>query len=129
MVSGSLILAVVAVHIFFPIARPYTKLFYQLPYREVNGEYLQGIADTCFVLGWLVLLTGLRATIIAGVYQFTMRYRLIPSKARVRFSEQSWLLFYDGISFSLGMVSNRITFTRNHCLQNLAYPHELLLLA
>ena len=104
MVSGSLILAVAAVHISFPVARPYTKPFYQLPYRERNGEYVQGMADACFVLGWLVLLTGLRASIIAGVYQLTTRYRLIPSKARVRFSEQSWLLFYDSISFSLGMV-------------------------
>lgn len=114
MVSGSLIVAVAAVHVLFPIARPYTKLFYQLQYREANGIYLQGIADTFFVQGWLVLLTCLRASIIAGVYQFITRYRLIPSKACVRFSEQSWLLFYDSISFSLGMVSNRIPFARNH---------------
>ena len=103
-VSGTIILAVAAVHVFFPVARPYSKLFYQLPYRQTNGQYVQGIADAIFVSGWLVLLTGLRASIIGGVQQLTARYRLLPSKTRVRFSEQSWLLFYDGLSFSLGMV-------------------------
>jgi very-long-chain ceramide synthase len=107
-VSGSVILTVAAVHLFFPLARPYTKQFFQLSYHEANGVYVQGIDDACFVLGWLVLLTGLRATIIAGVYQFTTQYRLIQGKARVRFAEQSWLLFYSGLSFSLGMVSNHI---------------------
>ncbi|MCJ1354040.1 MAG: sphingosine N-acyltransferase lag1 [Icmadophila ericetorum] len=102
-ISGCLILPVIAIHTLFPSARPHTKLLYQLPYYEAPGRYSQGFNDVFFVLGWLVLLTNIRAVIIASLYELIRRFRLVPSKARTRFAEQGWLLFYDGISFSMGM--------------------------
>lgn len=91
-------------HTFVPSARRYTQLFYELPYYDVNGQYLQGSDDALFVLGWLVMVTAVRATIIEGVYQFVTWLRLMPHKACMRFAEQAFLLVYYGTSFSLGMV-------------------------
>ena len=104
--SCYLILIVAAVHVLIPPAKRYTRLFYQLPYYEAPGQYLQGADDIFFVLGWLVLLTAMRASIIASVHQIVTRYRLMSGKACVRFSEQGWLFVYYGLSFSMGMVSN-----------------------
>ncbi|MCJ1400857.1 sphingosine N-acyltransferase lag1 [Xylographa trunciseda] len=102
-VSYSLIIAAASIHALSPSTRPYTELLYRLPYLESNGQYLQGADDAFFVLGWLVMLTALRATVITSVYRIVTRYRLVSGKARVRFAEQSWLLLYYGLSFTLGM--------------------------
>ncbi|MCJ1384016.1 sphingosine N-acyltransferase lag1 [Xylographa soralifera] len=102
-VSCGLIVAAASIHALSPSARPYTELLYLLPYPETNGQYLQGADDAFFVLGWLVMLTALRAIVIASVHQIVTRYRLVSGKARTRFAEQSWLLFYYGLSFTLGM--------------------------
>ena len=107
MVSCALIVAAASIHALSPSTRPYTGLLYQLPYLDTNGQYLQGVDDAFFVLGWLVMLTALRAIVIASVHQTVTRYRLVSGKARTRFAEQSWLLFYYGLSFPLGMVNER----------------------
>ena len=99
-----MILAVASVHSFIPVVRPYTKPLYRLSYPVGNGQYLQGSADTSFVLGWLVLISAIRATIIEGVYQFVTKYQIIARKTRMRFAEQGFLLLYAGASFSIGMV-------------------------
>ena len=104
MVSWSLILAVASIHSLLPVARRYTRPFYELPYPDGEGQHVQGSDDALFVLGWLVLMTALRATIIEGVYQFGTWLRLMSHKACMRFAEQAFLLIYDGTSFSLGMV-------------------------
>ena len=57
-----------------------------------------------FVLGWLVLMTAIRATIIEGVYEVVTRLRVMSRKASMRFAEQGFLLIYYSISFPLGMV-------------------------
>lgn len=84
--------------------RRYTRLFYELPYPDGEGQHVQGSDDGLFVLGWLVLMTALRATIIEGVYQFVTWLRIMSHKARMRFAEQAFLLLYYGTSFALGMV-------------------------
>ena len=103
-VSWSLILSVAATHSLVPLVRPYTTRFYDLPYAQGNGLYVQGSDDALFVLGWLVLLTAIRATIIECLYEFVTRLRVMSRKASMRFAEQGFLLIYDSTSFSMGMV-------------------------
>lgn len=103
-VSWSLILSVTIIHSLVPLVRSYTRLFYELPYPQANGQYIQGSDDALFVLGWLVLMTAIRATIIECVYEFVTRLRLMSRKASMRFAEQAFLLTYDFTSFSMGMV-------------------------
>lgn len=102
-VSWSLILSVTIIHSLVPLVRSYTKLFYELPYAQANGQYIQGSDDALFVLGWLVLMTAIRATIIECVYEFVTRLRVMSRKASMRFAEQAFLLTYDFTSFSMGM--------------------------
>ena len=104
MVSWSLILSLAAIHSLVPPVRPYTRLFYELPYAQGNGQYVQGWEDALFVLGWLVLMTAIRATIIECLYEFVTRLRIMSRKASMRFAEQGFLLIYDSTSFSMGMV-------------------------
>ena len=104
MVSCSLILWVIIIHSLVPSVRSYTRLFYQLPYARGNGQYVQGSEDALFVLGWLVLMTAIRATIIECVYEIITRLRLMSRKASMRFAEQGFLLIYYVTSFSIGMV-------------------------
>ncbi|CAF9919040.1 sphingosine N-acyltransferase lag1 [Imshaugia aleurites] len=102
-VSWSLILSVAIIHSLIPPVRSYTKLFYELPYARGNGQYVQGSEDALFVLGWLVLMTAIRATIIECVYEFVTQLRVMSRKASMRFAEQGFLLIYDFTSFSMGM--------------------------
>ncbi len=101
-----MILAVASVHSLIPPVRQYTQSFYKLPYPNGEGECLQGVDDVQFVLGWLVLMTALRATIIESIYLLVTRFRIVSSKARMRFAEQGFLLLYSGTSFSVGMVKS-----------------------
>ena len=103
-VSASLILAALTTHTFVPSARRYTQQFYELPYPDVDGQYLQGADDALFVLGWLIMITAIRATIIEGTYQYVMWLRVMSRKECMRFAEQAFLVVYYGTSFSLGMV-------------------------
>lgn len=91
-------------HTCVPYARRFTRPLFELSYPNSDGHYLQGSEDALFVLGWLVLMTAIRASIIEGVYQFVTWFRVMSHKARMRFAEQGFLLVYYGTSFSLGMV-------------------------
>lgn len=102
--SWSLIFALVSIHSLFPPARRHTELLYQLPYPNGEGWYLQGAEDALFVLGWLVLMTAIRATAIEGIYQLVTYLSLVSRKRCMRFAEQGFLLLYSGTSFSVGMV-------------------------
>ena len=113
-VSWSLILSVATIHSLAPPIRSYTRLLYELPYAQGNGQYVQGSEDAMFVLGWLVLMTAIRAAIIEGVYEVVTRLRVMSRKASMRFAEQGFLLIYYSISFPMGMV--RIPFL--HLLPN-----------
>lgn len=126
-----MILAVASVHSLIPPLRWYTQSFYKLPYPNGDGQYLQGVDDVQFVLGWLVLMTAIRATIIEAIYRFVTRFRIVSSKTRMRFSEQGFLLLYSGTSFSVGMVSspNACPGAYSANILRSAPPHDLLLLA
>lgn len=113
-VSWSLILAATSLHSLFPSVRPYTQSLCKLPYPDGEGQYLQGSDDALFVLGWLVLMTALRATMIEGV-DYAAAWLGLSKKDRLRFAEQAYLMFYDGTSFSIGMVcSTRVSLPCSH---------------
>jgi hypothetical protein len=95
---------VAVTHTLLPSARPFTKILYTLPYPQPDGQYLQGSQDVFFVLGWLVLLTALRAVIMESLVTVIAQYSHISRKARTRLAEQAWLMVYDASSFGLGMV-------------------------
>ena len=103
-VSWSIILFVASIHSLIPPARRSTELFYQVPYPIGEGWYLQGADDALFVLGWLILMTAIRATIIEGLYRLVKHFRLVRSKACMRFAEQGFLILYYVTSFSIGLV-------------------------
>lgn len=130
-VSWSLILAVASIHSLIVPARRYTEFFYQLPYSIGEGWYLQGADDALFVLGWLVLMTAIRATVIEGLYQLVTYFHLISKKNGMRFAEQGFLLLYSGTSFTVGMVGSSVRFFANIMTKIIysAHSDELFLLA
>ena len=130
-VSWTIILAVASIHSLIPPARPFTQHFIQLPYYVGGGWYLQGADDALFILGWLILMTAIRASTIEGIYQFVTRFRLVSRKQRMRFAEQGFLLLYSGTSFSVGMVgSPKASLSEQHtnAVQS-AYTDDVFLLA
>jgi acyl-CoA-dependent ceramide synthase len=75
-------------------------------YNSETREYCSGWNDAWMVSFWIVVFTGLRASV--------MDYILVPlakkggvgtKRNRTRFAEQAWLLIYCSVFFSLGMVS------------------------
>ena len=130
-VSCSLILSVIIIHSLVPSVRSYTRLFYELPYAQGNGQYVQGSEDALFVLGWLVLMTAIRATIIECVYEIVTRLRLMSRKASMRFAEQGFLLIYYVTSFSIGMVRTPFLHLRriNPDFRQSEHPRRLFILA
>ena len=130
-VSWSLILSVAAIHSLVPYARSYTTSLYDLPYAQGNGKYVQGSEDALFVLGWLVLMTAIRATIIECIYEFVTRLRVMSRKASMRFAEQGFLLIYDFTSFSMGMVRSPLANLRRTSsdFRLIAHPRKFVLLA
>lgn len=90
----------------FPRARHHTRKFFALSYyNPETANYALGYDDLFFVGFWIVVITGLRAAV--------MDYLLAPlaqviglskKKEKTRFAEQAWVLIYDSIFWSLGMV-------------------------
>lgn len=119
------------IHSLFPFVRSYTRLFYELPHAQGNGQYVQGSEDALFVLGWLVLMTAIRATVIECVYEFVTRIRVMSRKASMRFAEQGFLLIYYSISFQMGMVRSPFVHLRQISpdFRYLEHPRELFILA
>ena len=89
-----------------PRARQSTRKFYQISYHDpATGKYAAGWDDIYLVFYSIIVLTALRAA--------TLDYLLVPlatfsgitkKKEKVRFAEQAWILLYDTVTWSLGMV-------------------------
>jgi acyl-CoA-dependent ceramide synthase len=96
-------------HLFFPRARTRTRKFFNISYRDAeSGLYARGWDDMYLVFFYIVVFTGMRATV--------MHYMLMPlakmsgirsKKGKTRFAEQAWLLLYCTVFWTLGMVRNR----------------------
>lgn len=104
--SLNLIALLYLTHVCFPRVRPQMRSFFRLSYYDpVTSTYTRGPEDLYFVAYWIVIFTGLRA----GV----MSYLLLPAaewcglkskKSKARFAEQGWVVIYDGLSSSIGLV-------------------------
>jgi acyl-CoA-dependent ceramide synthase len=98
-------------HHLIPDAQPHTTKFFTLSYyNRSSGKYSNGKDDVFLIMIFIVLFTGLRAAV--------MKYLLVPfakmsgvrkNKDLTRFSEQSWMLCYYGISWTIGMVLTSVT--------------------
>lgn len=104
--SINLMLLLALTHGLFPRARPLTRKFFELSYYDASiGKYRQGMDDAWFVVFWIVAFTGLRAGVMDYILKPLARAGGIrKDRVRLRFAEQAWLVIYDSISWSLGMV-------------------------
>lgn len=105
-VSFNLLALLFLAHYFIPKAQPHTIKFFTLSYyNAASGKYGKGIDDAYMIPFFVVLFTGLRAAV--------MEYVLAPigkamgvrkTKQLTRFSEQSWLLVYYSVFWTMGVV-------------------------
>ncbi|SGZ56668.1 CIC11C00000000718 [Sungouiella intermedia] len=93
-----------------------------------DGEaiYDIDIHDTYFVIHWVVFLTFLRANLMTWVFDPVAKNlcNIHSRKAKTRFSEQSWSIFYYCFSFAVGLYLYRNSPYWNN-LDNLysGWPH------
>ncbi len=104
--SVNLLLLHALTHLFLPRARKSTRKGYQLSYHNsTSGQYAVGWDDLYIVLYSIIVLTGLRAATMDYVLEPLAQVAGITKrKDKIRFAEQAWVLIYDSIFWSLGMV-------------------------
>ena len=130
-VAVNLLMLLALTHMCFPRARRHTRKFFQLSYfNPSSGKYTLGWDDLPLVFYWIIVFTGLRATV--------MDYVLVPlaqlagiekKKEKVRFAEQAWIFLYSSAFWSLGMVYYTHSFqlaqvTKSMVSQYLLYNSE-----
>lgn len=110
--SVNLLLLLALVHLFFPRARRRTRKFFDMSYRDPDsGMYARGWDDMYLVFFYVVVFTGLRAAVMDYVLMpFAKMGGIRSQKLRTRFAEQSWLVIYCVVIWSLGMVRVRHNF-------------------
>ena len=104
--AANLLALLALTHLCFPRARRHTRKFFRLSYYNPDTDrYKLGWDDLPLIFYWIVVFTGLRASM--------MDYALTPlaqlagigkKKARVRFAEQAWIFLYYSAFWSIGMV-------------------------
>ncbi|KAI9882597.1 MAG: hypothetical protein M1823_005660 [Watsoniomyces obsoletus] len=101
----TLLSALVAIHLCFPQWRSYSQKFWQLSYHDpASDQYNTGTDDLYLVIFWIVMLTGLRATVMSYIFIPIARWGGVHKpKARMRFAEQAWLCLHHATSFAVGM--------------------------
>jgi hypothetical protein len=94
-------------HLCFPRARRHTRKFFDLSYfNPESGEYGAGWNDAWMVSFWIVVFTGLRASIMDYILiPFAKSHNVRTERNQTRFAEQAWLLIYYSVFWTLGMVS------------------------
>jgi acyl-CoA-dependent ceramide synthase len=94
-------------HISFPRARRHTRKFFLLSYfNPESGEYRAGWNDAWMVSFWIVVFTGLRASVMDYILiPFAKRNNVRTNRNQTRFAEQAWLLIYYSVFWTLGVVS------------------------
>lgn len=93
-------------HICFPKARRHTRKFVELSYyNPESGNYYSGWNDAWMVLNWIVVFTGLRASVMDYILEpMAKRGGVRTQRDQTRFAEQAWLLIYYSVFWSIGMV-------------------------
>ncbi|KAK7403380.1 Sphingosine N-acyltransferase lag1 [Neonectria punicea] len=102
---------------FIPKARPHTIKFFTLSYRNPDsGKYGNGSDDVYPIVCLIVLFTGLRAAVMEYLLvPFAKMWGVRKIKDLTRFSEQSWLMCYYAVSWTMGMY---IYYTSPYWLNN-----------
>ena len=102
----NLLMLLALTHMSFPRARRHTRKFFELSYfNPETGEYRAGWNDAWMVSFWIVVFTGLRASVMDYVLiPFAKRYNVKTERNQTRFGEQAWLLLYYVVFWTLGMV-------------------------
>ena len=105
---ANLLILLSLTHLCFPRLRSFTKLFFSLAYYNPSSQsYGRGRDDLYHVVFWVLIFTGIRALAMQQILSPFARWAGIrKEKARVRFSEQAWLLIYYTCSWSVGVVSS-----------------------
>ena len=94
----------------FPRARRHTRKFFELSYlNSESGEYQAGWNDAWMVCFWIVVFTGLRASVMDYILTPLAKRGGVKSQRDLkRFAEQAWLLLYYSVFWPLGMVRQAI---------------------
>ena len=97
-------------HMTFPRARRHTRKFFELSYYDPkSGEYRAGWNDAWMVSFYIVVFTGLRASVMDYILAPLATYGGVKSKRDLtRFAEQAWLLIYYSVFWTLGMVKQSL---------------------
>lgn len=87
----------------------FIHLQYLIEKRNGDGIYDIGINDIYYVIHWVVLLTFLRAFLMNWCFDPCAKRlcNIHSRKAKTRFSEQSWSIFYYCCSFAFGFYLYR----------------------
>ncbi|KAF3353948.1 hypothetical protein VD0004_g8442 [Verticillium dahliae] len=103
--SFNLLALLFLAHYFIPKAQPHTAKFFTLSYRNpATGSYKNGCDDMYFIAFCVILFTGLRAATMEYVLApFAKTWGVRKTKDLTRFSEQSWMLVYYIIFWSMGL--------------------------
>ncbi|KAM4067332.1 TLC domain-containing protein [Hirsutella rhossiliensis] len=104
-ISFNLVALLFLTHLCVPKARYYTsKFFLSSYYNSTTGKYAAG-GDDFFFLGFcVVLFTGVRACFMKYILApLARRWGISKRKDVARFSEQSWLLCYYSVFWTLGL--------------------------
>ncbi|KAL2754051.1 hypothetical protein ACRALDRAFT_2108764 [Sodiomyces alcalophilus JCM 7366] len=126
--SFNLLALLFLAHYFIPKAQPHTTKFFTLSYYDAaTGKYGKGIDDAYNIPFFIVLFTGIRAAVMEYILApFGKSMGVRKTKQLTRFSEQSWLLVYYSVFWSMGVY---IFYKSPYYFMNLRelwtdYPHR-----
>ncbi|KAF2807258.1 longevity assurance proteins LAG1/LAC1 [Mytilinidion resinicola] len=103
--SVNLLLLLFLSHLMFPRIRWRTQKFFHLSYyNEESGMYTSGIDDLSYVAFWIVVFTGLRASVMDYIlHPLASLGGINRPRDVVRFVEQAWLIVYYSVIWPMGM--------------------------
>lgn len=102
-ITLNLIFLLTLAYVCFPDLRPRLEPFFTLQYDLPNGMYYQGRKDIWFILGFVVLFTGVRAACLDYIILPLARAGVKKRKMQIRFAEQAYLLLYYIVIWSWGV--------------------------
>lgn len=119
------LLATVALAHSLPALRPYTSKLLYIQYVTPDGWATIGKDDAYFVSLWVVILVFTRAALMEYILLPTAQYLGINTKkAKIRFAEQGWMLFYYLTAWVIGMyLLEQSEYSRSIQALWIGWPH------
>ncbi|KAH7316699.1 TLC domain-containing protein [Stachybotrys elegans] len=102
--SFNLLALLFLAHMFIPKARTHTRKYFTLSYyNQRTGQYGIGPDDAFLITFFVILFTGLRASIMDFILSpLGRKAGITKQKLLTRFSEQAWLTVYYSVFWTLG---------------------------